>query len=95
MTCRLQSGRLDGSERVANPPSGRLFLEVLVAMTTVNLSSSDGRFDVSVAADDAELIASMLMLLELPAQTTASVSRLYPYQLPLSMPTYEPVRRAS
>jgi hypothetical protein len=33
-------------------------------MATVNLSSSDGRFDVGVAADDAELIASMLILLE-------------------------------
>jgi hypothetical protein len=44
------------------------FVEVLVAMTTVNLSSSDGRFDISVPADDAELIASMLLLLEVPRQ---------------------------
>ena len=33
-------------------------------MTTVALSSSDGRFDVTVAGDDAELIASMLLLFE-------------------------------
>jgi hypothetical protein len=45
------------------------FVEVLVAMTTVSLSSSDGRFDVRVPADDAELIASMLLLLEVPRHT--------------------------
>ncbi|HTL86026.1 MAG TPA: hypothetical protein VL856_12635 [Acidimicrobiia bacterium] len=39
-------------------------------MTTVNLSSSDGFFDVSVSADDAELIASMLLLLEVSRQST-------------------------
>lgn len=32
----------------------------------VALSSSDGRFNVAVASDDAELIASTLLLLELP-----------------------------
>lgn len=37
-------------------------------MTTVNLTSSDGRFEMSVAAEDAELIASMLLLLEVPRQ---------------------------
>ena len=39
-------------------------------MTIVSLSSSDGRFDVSVPADDAELIASMLLLLEVSGQST-------------------------
>ena len=43
-------------------------MEVLVVMTTVSLTSSDGRFDVSVPADDAELIASMLLLLEVSRQ---------------------------
>jgi hypothetical protein len=37
-------------------------------MHTVALSSSDGRFNVSVAGDDTELIASMLLLLEVPHQ---------------------------
>ena len=64
-------------------------------MTTVNLSSSDGRFGVSVAAEDAELIASILLLLEVPAQAVASVSAIHPQPLPLSMPRYDAVRRAS
>jgi len=34
----------------------------------VRLSSSDGRFGVSVSADDVELIASVLLLLEMPRQ---------------------------
>ena len=38
-------------------------------MTIVSLTSSDGRFDVSVPADDAELIASMLLLLEVSGQS--------------------------
>ena len=38
-------------------------------MSIVSLSSSDGRFDVTVAADDAELIASVLLLLEVPCQS--------------------------
>ena len=54
-------------------------------MTTVNLSSSDGRFGVSVAADDAELMAqgllTVLLLLEVPAQAVASVSALHPQPL--------------
>lgn len=33
---------------------------------TLALSSSDGRFDVLVSTDEIELIASMLILLELP-----------------------------
>ena len=37
---------------------------------TVGLSSSDGRFAVSVPADDAELIASMLVLLEIARGAT-------------------------
>jgi hypothetical protein len=45
-----------------------LFVEVRVVMATVYLSSSDGRFDVGIAADDAELIASMLLLLEVSSE---------------------------
>ncbi len=36
----------------------------------VALSSSDGRFEVMVSSDDAELIASMLILLEVPRPNT-------------------------
>ena len=38
-------------------------------MQTVALSSSDGLYNVSVAGDDSELIASMLLLLEVPGRT--------------------------
>ena len=40
-------------------------------MHTVALSSSDGQFNISVAGDDTELIASMLLLLEVPRQASA------------------------
>jgi hypothetical protein len=36
-------------------------------MQTVVLSSSDGRYEVSVPVDDADMIAAVLLLLELPA----------------------------
>ena len=41
-------------------------------MQTLALSSRDGRFQVSVASDDFELIASMLLLLEMVPAPTAS-----------------------
>jgi hypothetical protein len=37
---------------------------------TVGLTSSDGQFGVSVPADDVELIASMLVLLEVAREAT-------------------------
>jgi hypothetical protein len=39
-------------------------------MHTVALSSSDGLFNISVAGDDTELIASMLLLLEVPGRVS-------------------------
>jgi hypothetical protein len=38
-------------------------------MQVVALSSSDGRYNITVAGDDSELIASMLLLLEVPGRT--------------------------
>ncbi len=44
----------------------------------VALSSSDGRFDIVVGCDEVELIASMLILLEVSRDTSAeAVHRLY------------------
>lgn len=37
---------------------------------TLALSSSDGRFDVTVAVEDIDLIASVLLLLEVPREST-------------------------
>lgn len=37
-------------------------------MHTVALSSSDGQFNISVSGDDTELIASMLLLMEIPRE---------------------------
>jgi hypothetical protein len=41
----------------------------------VALSSSDGRFDVIVSTEDVELIASMLILLEVPREAAARSMR--------------------
>jgi hypothetical protein len=39
---------------------------------TVALSSSDGRFNVTVAGDDVELVATVLLLLEISRETTGN-----------------------
>jgi len=43
---------------------------------TLALSSSDGRFSVSLAGDDVELVASMLLLLEMSLETTGGVEHI-------------------